>query len=350
MTTIADIAKRAGVSVSTVSYVLSGKRPISQETQERVRAAIEELDYHPYAPGRALASRRTRQIAVLYPTESNGLTEFQLEFFTAAAEAAAGNRYAFQLSTAPVTERGLLNLIRGGAIDGLILMEVRLHDWRVDLLRKHGFPFTLIGRCADTEGIDFVDLDFEAAAELAVDHLAELGHRSVALILGGEEQQVSGYGPAVRSLAGFERALKNRGLNGTVIHGEASFESGHALAHRLAGMQEVAAVVVVSPGVLPGFVAGTYDVGRRIPEDLSLVTMVPQKYARIFTPALTTIDFPADQMGKLGAEMLIRRLEGGGDQAAHVLLRGELIAGRSTAPPATTQAQDAPTGTVAAGA
>jgi DNA-binding LacI/PurR family transcriptional regulator len=344
MTTIADIAKRAGVSVSTVSYVLSGKRSISPETQARVRAAIDELNYHPHAPGRALASRRTRQIAVLYPTVTNGLSEFQLEFFTAAADAAAGSGYAFQLSTAPVTERALLDLVRSGAIDGLILMEVRLHDWRVDVLRQHGFPFTLIGHCAENDGIDFVDLDFAAAAETAVEHLAQLGHRQIALILGSKEQQVTEYGPAVRSLAGFEQAVARGGITGTVMHDGPTFEAGHELALALAARPEVTAAIVVSPGGLAGIVAGTYDRGRRIPHDLSLVTMVPQKFARLFTPALTTIDFPAAQMGRLGAEMLIRRLEGGADHAAQVLLRGELIAGRSVTRPADSPATVAPIG------
>lgn len=350
MTTIADIAKRAGVSVSTVSYVLSGKRSISPETQARVRAAIDELDYHPHAPGRALASRRTRQIAVLYPTVTNGLSEFQLEFFTAAADAAAGKGYAFQLSTAPVTERALLDLVRSGAIDGLILMEVRLHDWRVDLLSQLKFPFTLIGHCAENDGIDFVDLDFEAAAETAVEHLAQLGHHHIALILGSEEQRAVEYGPAVRSLAGFERAMAHGGLTGTVMYDGPTFEAGHELAHTLAAMPEVTAAVVVSPGGLAGLVSGTYDCERRIPQDLSLVAMVPRKFARLFTPALTTIDFPATQMGRLGAGMLIRRLEGGADQATQVLLRGELIPGRSAARPATSPATGAPIGNVAAGA
>jgi len=350
MTTIADIAKRAGVSVSTVSYVLSGKRTISPETQARVRAAIEELDYHPHAPGRALASRRTRQIAVLYPTVTNGLSEFQLEFFTAAADAAAGSGYAFQLSTAPVTERALLDLVRSGAIDGLILMEVRLRDWRVDLLRQQEFPFTLIGHCAENEGIDFVDLDFASAAEKAVDHLVQLGHRHIALILGNEEQQVSAYGPAVRSLTGFERAMARSGLSGTVMHDGPTFEAGQALAHTLAAAPGITAGVVVSPGGLAGLVAGTYDCERRIPQDLSLVAMVPRKFARLFTPALTTIDFPAAQMGRLGAEMLIRRLEGGAHLASQVLLQGELIEGRSAARPAPKPDPVAPIGNAAAGA
>ena len=268
---------------------------------------------------------------MLYPSVTSGLTEFQLEFFTAAAEAAAGSGYAFQLSTAPVTERALLDLMRSGAVDGLILMEVRLHDWRVDLLRQHGFPFTLIGHCAENDDIDFVDLDFAVAAETAVDQLAQLGHRDIALVLGSEEQLAAEYGPAVRSLTGFESEWHAAASPGSVIHGEATFEAGQTLARQLAASPQMTAAVVVSPGVLAGLVAGTYDCGRRIPEELSLVAMVPRKFARLFTPALTTIDFPAAQMGRLGAEMLIRRLEGGADRAEHVLLRGELIAGRSTA-------------------
>jgi DNA-binding LacI/PurR family transcriptional regulator len=331
MTTIADIAKRAGVSVSTVSYVLTGKRPISAATQDRVRAAIAELDYYPHAQGRALASRRARQIAVLYPSVTSGLTEFQLEFFTAAAGAAATGGYAFMLSTAPVTEPALLDLIHSRAVDGLILMEVPLHDWRVELLLRHGFPFALIGRCAENDGIDFVDLDFAVAAETAVDHLARLGHDRIALVLGGTEQLAVEYGPAVRSLHGFERAMTRRGLDASVIHGEPTFEAGLELADWLAASPQLTAAIVVNPGALAGVVAGTYDLGRRIPDELSLVAMAPRKLAQLFTPALTTIDFPAAQMGRLGAEMLIRRLEGGDDRAEQVLLRGELIVGRSTA-------------------
>ena len=312
--------------------MLSGKRPISAATQERVRAAIAELDYRPHALGRALASRRTRQIAVLYPLVASGLSEFQLEFFTAAAEAAAGSGYAFMLSTTPVDERGLLDLIRGRAVDGLILMEVRLRDWRVELLRQHRFPFSLIGHCAENEGTDFVDLDFVAAVDTAVDHLARLGHQHISLVLGSAEELATEYGPAVRSMTGFERAIARHGLAGSVIHGEPTFEAGQALALQVAAASPPStAVIVVSPGPLAGLVAGTHEWGPRIPNELSLVAMVPQKLARLFTPALTTIDFPAAQMGRLGAEMLVRRLEGGADRAEHVLLRGELIVGRSTA-------------------
>jgi DNA-binding LacI/PurR family transcriptional regulator len=335
MVTISDIAKRAGVSVSTVSYVLSGKRPISEPTRQRVHAAIAELDYRPHALGRALASRRTRTIAVLYPLVGAGLTEFHLDFFTAAAAAATEYGYAFMLTTAAVNESDLLDLTRSGAVDGLILMEVQLHDPRVTLLQEREFPFALIGRCAENDGLSFVDFDFAAAVDAAVAHLARLGHRHVGLVNRTPQRLAAGYGPAVRAQAGFERAVAEHGVAGITIPCEPAYEAGQALARRLsAEWPELTAAIVLNNDALGGLVAGMYESERRIPHDLSLLAMAPRKLARLFTPTMTTIDFPAAAMGRHGAEMLIRRLEGGDGHPEQVLLRGELIVGRSTARPA----------------
>jgi DNA-binding LacI/PurR family transcriptional regulator len=335
MVTIADIAKRAGVSVSTVSYVLSGKRPISEPTKRRVNAAISELDYRPHALGRALASRRTRSISVLYPLVGAGLTEFHLDFFTAAAAKASEHGYTFMLTTAAVDEADLLDLTRSGAIDGLILMEVQLHDPRVKILLERGFPFTLIGRCAENDGISFVDFDFATAADAAVAHLARLGHRHIGLVNRTPQRLTAGYGPAVRAQEGFERAVAEQNVVGVTIPCEPTYEAGQALAQRFAdAWPELTAAIVLNNDALGGLVAGTYDVGRRIPHDLSIVATAPRKLARLFTPTMSTIDFPATAMGRHGAEMLIRRLEGGDGHPEQVLLRGELIVGRSTARPA----------------
>jgi DNA-binding LacI/PurR family transcriptional regulator len=338
MATIADIAQRAGVSVSTVSYVLSGKRPISEPTKRRVHAAIAELDFHPHALGRALASRRTRTIAVLYPLVSAGLTEFHLDFFTAAAAMAGEHGYTFMLSTSAVEEADLLDLTRSGAVDGIIVMEVRLHDPRVALLTERGFPFTLIGHCEANDGISFVDFDFEAAVDTAVAHLAQLGHRRLGLVNRTPLRLAAGYGPAVRAEAGFTRALVEHGVTGVTIPCEPTYEAGKALARRLgAEWPELTAAIVPNNDALGGLVSGIHEAERHIPRDLSLVAMAPRKLARLFTPTMTTIDFPATEMGRRGAEMLIRQLEGGVDEPEQVLLHGELVVGRSTARPARRQ-------------
>src|SRR5687767_2685561 len=117
---MADIAKRAGVSLSTVSYVLSGKRPISEATKQRVQEAIAELDFHPHGIGRALASKRSNTIALLYPTASYGMAEITFEIIQAAVDTAADRGYSLLISTAPPEEREVLRLIRNGLIDGLV--------------------------------------------------------------------------------------------------------------------------------------------------------------------------------------------------------------------------------------
>src|SRR3954470_16168407 len=112
-----DIARRAGVSLSTVSYVLSGKRPISEATKQRVRSAIAELDFHPHGIGRALARKRSNTIALLYPTGSYGMAETTLEIILAAVEEASSRGYSTLISTATPEDTEILRLIRSGFVD-----------------------------------------------------------------------------------------------------------------------------------------------------------------------------------------------------------------------------------------
>ncbi len=329
---MADIAKRAGVSLSTVSYALSGKRAISAPTRRRVLDAMAELDFRPHPLGRALASRRTRTIALLFPALAKGLSEMRLEFVTSAAEAAGAHGYSFLLSTSPAQDSEVLRLAGSGLVDGLILMEVRLRDARVEMLRRGGYPFALIGHCERNDGIDFVDLDFDHAIGAAVAHLAALGHRRIAFVNSAAALYEAGYGPAVRSLAGFRRAVAAPGLAGQAHPCEPTHEAGYALTRALlAADPDLGAIVTVNREAIGGIVQAANDLGHRIPDDLSLVAVVTDRLATLFTPSLTTLDFPAAEMGRMGAELLIRRLEGG-DDPTQCLLRADLTVRQSTGP------------------
>ncbi len=339
MVTMADIARRANVSVSTVSYVLSGKRPISDETRERVLAAMEALDFRPNAAGRALASGRAGAVALLFPAPGKGVSEMQLEFFTSAAEEANRHGYGFILSTAPDDDAEMVRLATSGFVDGLILMQVRLHDRRVDLLRERGIPFALIGHRADNDDIAFVDLDFAAAIELALDHLAALGHRDVAFVNSPAELLDAGYGPAVRSLDGFRAGIARLGLRGHAFTCDPSPEAGYCLMDEIAALDPRAtAVLAISAEVLGGLLRRSRELGENVPADRSFVAVVSERVARLFSPPLTTVDFPVAEMGRIGAELLIRQLEGGDADAARsgagnqILLRGDLRVRQSSGP------------------
>ncbi|MGH2558162.1 MAG: LacI family DNA-binding transcriptional regulator [Thermomicrobiales bacterium] len=329
-----DIAQRAGVSLSTVSYALSGKRRISEPTRLRVLAAMAELDFQPHAVGRALASRRSHTIALLYPSSPQGLAEMPLEFVLSAVEAASKHGYSFRLSTTPDEDQEILRMIRQGFVDGLILMEIKLHDPRVELLRASNYPFTLIGHCAENEGVHYVDLDFEHAQQAAVDHLADLGHRRIVLV--GREQALhdEGYGPSVRSAASFTRACQARGVTGEIIFCESIPRSGYDVIHaRIATEPAPSAIIVLNSEAIGGIMRAIHDHGLCVPDELSIVAVTSRRIAELITPPLTTMDFPAADMGRMGVELLIRQLEGGGrEEPAQSLLRAQLSVRRSSGP------------------
>jgi DNA-binding LacI/PurR family transcriptional regulator len=333
MPTMADIAERAGVALSTVSYVLSGKRSVSEETKQRVFQAIAELNYQPHAMARGLASRRTQTVGLVFPALTEGRSQMRLEFVAQAAEAASEQGYAFLLWSAPHNNADLLQLTSQGRVDGLILMEVLVHDPRVALLKERDFPFTLIGHCEDNEGISFVDLDFEHAAATAVAHLAGLGHRSIALINHSRQRFAAGYGPALRTQRGFEAAVRQHGLEGVSLHCEPSFQDGYArVAELLAQHAAVSALVVLQEGALGGVLQALRDAGRQVPADVSIVTVLSAHVAEMTSPPLTSIDFPAAEMGRIGTEMLIRQLEGDNGGPSQLLLQGTLSVRQSSGP------------------
>ncbi len=139
--TMADIARRSGVALSTVSYVLSGKRSVSKETQERVRKAIEDLDYRPHPRARALASGTSRTIALFLPSVSWSQLPVQQTFVAGVTQATSEHDYALLLSTAPSHPGAAAEIVHQRRADGVILMETLAEDPRVEELRAQGHPF-----------------------------------------------------------------------------------------------------------------------------------------------------------------------------------------------------------------
>lgn len=183
MATIADVARRAGVSMSTVSYALSGVRPVSEATRRRIEAAMKELDYTPNAVAQGLAGRRTRILALVLPTDEMPVDPFTGEIIVGAAEAAREQGYHLLLWTEPASlATELPGLLGKQLIDGAIVLSIRIDDDRIDALQAAGLPMTMIGRTRDPSGLPFVDTDADLVAELALAHLAALGHRAVAYV------------------------------------------------------------------------------------------------------------------------------------------------------------------------
>ena len=208
--TLEDVAREAGVSMKTVSRVVNNERSVATDTRSHVLRVIAEMGYVPHLPAQRLASGRTRSIALHFPLSDPGLisNEVELDFITGIAFGAAEKDYFFSLMTSELTHAGLLKLCRGAQSDGLVLMQIALHDWRVDLLRENDYPFVMIGRTANTDGMSYIDLDFESAIHDAYAHLVRLGHRRIAFLTFSEDWRLRGLGPAMRSLRGFHKTVE----------------------------------------------------------------------------------------------------------------------------------------------
>ena len=335
LTTMLDVAKHAGVALSTVSYALNGLRPISEETRQRIFASMEELGYHPHLLARGLASKRSHILSLLFPASERGLGFTELEFVTSATNAARENGYNLVLWTSEMGDPNeLRQLIQQGLVDGVVVMEVRMNDERVNLLRQAGFPFSMIGRCADTNGISYADMDFEQIIQQMVGYLRSLGHTRIGYLNQSQAIFDAGYGPVVRTQAGFDSIMQSDGLKGIAQFCRSNPRAGHeAFNSMLAQCPDMTALITMNERSIPGVMQAIADRGWRIPDDFSLAVIVSSApVAEMVIPPLTALESPSAELGRLGVELLIQQLETQEQEAPQVLLPCRMIVRGSTAP------------------
>ncbi|GAA2592484.1 MULTISPECIES: LacI family DNA-binding transcriptional regulator [Streptomyces] len=344
MVTLAEVAQHAGVSASTVSYVLSGKRSISATTRQRVEESIRKLGYHPNAGARALASSRSNIIALMIPLRTDMYVPVMMEIAIAVAAGARTHGYDILLLTDEEGPDAVRRVTGSGLADAMILMDVELDDERLPLLREGGSPgrarsgvaddqpSVLIGLPADTTGLTCVDLDFRATGALCVEHLAELGHRDIAVI--GEAPAVyeRHTGFAERTLDGLR--TRARELKLRLLHRPC--EGGYdAMAATLARIfderPDTTGFVVQNESAIEPLLALLRQQGRAVPEDVSVVAICPEQVATQASVRLTSVALPAQEMGRHAVEQLVAKLGGRGSDEV-VLLAPELTVRASTGP------------------
>jgi DNA-binding LacI/PurR family transcriptional regulator len=333
--TMADVARLAGVSSSTVSYALTGARPISQATRDRIQHAMDDLGYTPNAFARGLKSKRSKIIALLFPRDGRDLGLSSLEYILGASDHAQDLGYHLLLWTTEVDALDdLARLARQGLVDGALLMEVRLRDLRLEVLQAGGLPFAMIGRTADPVGVDFTDTNFEQCARVAVDHLVHQGHRHLGFVNLNALTIRSGRSNAIRLRDGIVRAALDTGTAMTVLSCESSIVGGReAFAELLRRDPAATAVIAFNEQAVPGVMSAATESGRRIPQDFSVLSVdMPAQAALMTTPTMTTVGPTAAGMGRAAAEMLIRRLEGDLSAVSQVLFDGVLEIRESSGP------------------
>jgi DNA-binding LacI/PurR family transcriptional regulator len=333
--TIADVAKAAGVSIPTVSRILNNKEYVADETRQRVHEAIRTLGYTPHTQARRLRGGSAMTLALHHPIESphDLSSAIEASYFTGTAEAASEKEYFINFLVSQLTPEALLNMYRSNQIDGIILLQVRLEDWRVNLLRENNYPFVMIGRCADLEDLSFIDLDFENAMLLAFDHLFELGHRNIGFLTYPQSWRKNGKGPAVRSLEGYKHALNKYGLSSCYREiGLNSVEEGFEGTNDLLQENpELTAIITVSHLTAAGSIKAVVQHGRSVPQDCSVMAIgFGGNFANVVTPSLTTLEWSPYEISYQATLLMTEKLANEQLPAQQILVPPKLVVREST--------------------
>ncbi|MDR3573562.1 MAG: LacI family DNA-binding transcriptional regulator [Anaerolineaceae bacterium] len=334
-TTIIDIAKASGVSVSTVSRILNDKPDVAKETRERVLNIIKDYHFAPQAPWQQLKSGKSHFITLHYPKNPSRIHMIN-SFVIGAATACEQNNYSLNLVVSPLDEVSLLTFFRSGQTDGMILMEILLQDWRVKLLRQNNFPFVILGRCEDNSGFSYVDLDVETGVKIAMDHLIGLGHRRIGFLsaepyLFSGEKDVNRLGYTAWAIKGYKQVCEQYDLPVISKHVQMAKESiEDGVMQLLAKRSAVTAIITVQETVVSGIIKAVQRKGLVIPDDISIVGSADGEVAELTAPPLTTVNYPAEASGFQAAKLLIEQLEGQQDEKKQFLIPFELIVRGST--------------------
>ncbi|MGW4110546.1 LacI family DNA-binding transcriptional regulator [Actinosynnema sp. NPDC004786] len=320
MVTIADVARAAGVSPSTVSYVLSGKRSISETTRRRVHQSIRVLGYRPNAGARALASNRTNVLALVVPLRTDLNVPVVMQFVTATVAEARTHDHDVLLLTADEGPEGLHRVAASSLADAIIVMDVEAAEPRVPVLRELARPAVLIGVPDDARDLTCVDLDFTAAGSDCVHHLADLGHRDVALIGPSPAVYQRGTSYAGRFLGGFRAAAATRGVEATTLACVPTYDGLRECLDRLeARPGPVTGLVVHNEAILGPLLSELARRELRVPQDVSVLAVCPPDVAQAQSVPLSSIDLPAVELGRLAVELAMRRLDGPAEPEVRLL-------------------------------
>lgn len=327
--TIKDVARLAGVSPSTVSRVLANHPKISPATARRVREAMEQLGYVPNAAAKSLVSQTTHTLGIILPRAAEEL--FVNPFFpevlrgiSVQAQQAGYDLLLASGSTEREEREAVTRLVLGRRVDGVLLLCSRTGDPLIPFLREQRFPFVLIGRAEDEEGVVSVDNDNVRAAYDATRHLLEKGHRRIAFISGPQTFVVS-----QDRLAGYRAALEEAGLSVRpewVIEAPFLQEGGYLALDRLLHMPERPTALVVTDDIIAiGLLRGLHQYGWRVPDDLALVSFNNVALAELTTPPLTTVDIDIYRLGTTATSLLLRCIAGEALSPMRVIVPHRLI-------------------------
>lgn len=335
MPTIRDVAREAGVSIATVSYVLNDSGAVSEATRQRVLQAAEKLRYRPSVIARGLQARESRMIGYSWrpmpPDQFNPILE---KFIHSTAEAAARHHYHLLTFPCPDPDKELAiyrELVESDRVDGFILPNTDWEDPRIRYLLDVNFPFVAFGRADPGWDFPWVDVDGADGVRQAVTHLLELGHRRIACLAWPETAT-----PGYYRLQGYRATMAEAGLAVDPAW-VTRIENDYAQAYRatqawlaLPADRRPTAVVALSDLMAIGVINAAANAGLEVGPELAVVGFDDAPITGYLRPSLTSLRQPIAEVGERVVGMLIDLVCGREPQPAQVLLKPRLIVRDST--------------------
>lgn len=330
-----DVADLAGVSRTTVSFVLNEDHrfAIRPETREKVMQAAKTLGYVPNASARALALNQSRAIGLILTRDPRYIAAdtFLPQILSGLLD--ASKQYLFGLLVEWVEPGQQIQtyhaLTKARHIDGLILMTPRYDDPGLKALEDSDIPSVMMGQVPGSN-LFSVDIDNVAAAKMAVKHLINLGHRQIACIVNAPAP----YSSATQRLEGYQAALNLARIaydEKLVRFGDFDAQSGYQqMRDLLESKQQFTAAFVASDNVAMGAMAAIREAGLSIPQDISLVGFDDVPLAAFATPGLTTVRIPAREIAQRSCHLLVRLIRGDMPESRNLTLDTEFVARSST--------------------
>jgi LacI family transcriptional regulator len=329
--TMRDVAKKAGVSVTSVSHVINQTRPVSENIQQNVQSALQELGYQPNALARSLRRKQSHTIGMVVPDSAN---PFFAGIVRGIEDAVFTQDYTVILGNSdgdPQKELVYTKVLAEKQVDGILFVAVgKSNKEHANLINKIRVPLVVIDRDVPDLSVDSVLTDNAQGGRLAIEHLLSLEHQRIGCITGPSDLT-----PSADRVAGYRQALIQANIpvdESIIIKGDFQFEGGYRAARQLLTMPHPPTAIFACNDLMAvGAISASIELGYRVPEQISVIGFDDIPLASFTNPPLTTIIQPKYEMGELAATLLLKRLQNHEHPVQRRLLSTELIVRRSTA-------------------
>ncbi len=326
MASMNDVAKKAGVSIATVSRVLNNSSSVNEETRVKILKAIKELKYQPSRVAKRLRSKTGggNLLGVLIPDIQN---PFYVDVLRGIEDVAYLNNYVLimcNFSQDEKKEATYLDILESEAIDGLIAAPVNEDDPRVKKIVRNGLPVVCVDRGLKGMDVDVVCVNNEGGAFQAVDYMLEQGYKRIAYIGGLSSIPSSRFREA-----GYRRALESRGISvddDLIVNGNSSYESGVRYTEQLLNLSSPPDALFTGNNLITlGALEVINSRKMQIPQDIAVLGFDDMNWSNALNPPLSAVRQPAYEIGKRAGELLFQRIKDPKRPSIQMILNSELM-------------------------